>query len=132
AEDGILGPQVSIGELFDLRPIHAGAVLDVFPRGGPHKAGKILEAFGGAADKIALYRIALENHLCGARQQGDVAADVRLNIQAGDLRTEQETHDIGGHAEIDQAEFLDGVDDDDLAAATANVHECSHQARMVR
>ena len=36
-----------------------------------------------------------------------------------------------GHAEVDEARFHDRVDDDDLPAAAADLHQRAHQPRMV-
>src|SRR5262249_29112046 len=65
-------------------------------------------------------------------QQSDVAADVRLHVEARDLRPEQETPNVRRHAEFDEAKLFNGVDDDDVAAAATDRHQRPHQARMVR
>ena len=82
-------------------------------------------------DEAVVDGVALEQQLGHAGQQRHVAADVRLDVQAGDLRAEEQAPDVGGNAEIDQADFLDRVDDDDLAAVPADVHQRPHQPRVV-
>ena len=43
-------------------------------------------------------------------QQRQIAANVRLHVQAGDLGAEQQTAHVAGHAEIDQPGFVDRID----------------------
>ena len=57
-------------------------------------------------------RFQLDDALGDARQQGQVAADVRLNIEAGDLRAEEQAAHVAGHAEVDQPRLNDWVNDD--------------------
>ena len=75
---------------------------------------------------------ALEHVLGDAGQQRDVAADVRLDVQAGDPRAEQQAPRIARHAEVDEPDFFRRIDDDDVAAAAAHRHQAAKQPRMVR
>ena len=58
-----------------------------------------------------------------ASEKRDVAADVWLHVKAGNLGAEQQAAPIRRHTEVDQAEFLHRIDDDDVAAAAAQGHQ---------
>ena len=67
---------------------------------------------------------AFEQHLGDAGQQRDVAADVRLHVQAGDLRAEQQAPRIAdGTRKLTRPSSFDRVDDDDVPAAAADRHQ---------
>ena len=73
----------------------------------------------------------LDDPLGDARQQGQVAADIRLHVQAGDLAAEKHAARIAGDAKIHHADFAHGIDHDHLPAAAADMHQGRHQARMI-
>ncbi len=68
-----------------------------------------LEALGVPVDEGRIVAAAFEHALGDAGQQRDVAADVRLHVQAGDLRAEQQAAHVARHAEVDQADSLTGL-----------------------
>src|SRR5688572_18734984 len=76
-------------------------------------------------------RIDLEYAFRDAGKQGEVAADVRLNVQARDLAAEEQTSPVAGHAKTLESKLDDWIDDDHTAAAPANFEQRAHQPGMV-
>ena len=76
-------------------------------------------------------RAQLDDPLGDAGQQRQIAADVRLHVQARDLRAEQQAPDVARHAEVDQPRLDDRIDDDHFPAAPPHVHQRRHQPRMI-
>ena len=89
-------------------------------------------SLGRFVDEPAVRRIAFDDALGDARQDGDVAADSRLKVMAGDLGAEEKAAQIRRYAEVDEAGLLERIDDDDIAAVSTDLHHRAHQARMVR
>ena len=79
-------------------------------------------------EKRLVVRAHLDDALGDAGEQRQVAADVRLHVQAGDLAAEQQAPDVARHAESHQARLDDRVDDDHLPAAAADVPAASASA----
>lgn len=132
ADDDVLCGEEGRGGFLDAGPAHSGAGFDVGPACRFDLLAESLEIFGVLVDELAIDAASFEHDFDDAGQPGDVAADVRLDVLAGDLRTEQQAPRIARHAEVDEAEFLRRIDDDDFAAASPNLHQAAHQPRMVR
>ena len=60
-----------------------------------------------------------------------VAPHVRLHIRARDLGAKKQRPRIAGHREVDEPCLDDWIDNDHLAAAAADHHECPHHPRMI-
>ena len=54
-----------------------------------------------------------------------------LDVMGSDLGPKNHADRIAGDFEFDQSEFPDGIDHDDFATASPQVHQAGHQARMV-
>src|SRR5262249_23207146 len=141
AEDGRRGAGVQVGHGRDRGAIDAGGAFDRLPGKRPYTIAKVGEAFRSLLDEGGIDSVggetppnpcsvgggtppnprlpAFEEQFGDPAQERDVAADVRLDVEAGDVRAEQERAHVGGHAEVDEPELLDRVDDDDLTAAAA-------------
>ena len=91
-----------------------------------------MKALRGLGNKSRVFHFELQQFLSHTRQQGDVAADVGLDIQAGDLCAEQQTADITGDSEIDESQLFRRIDDDDISATPPDLHQAAHQTRVVR
>src|SRR5262249_27523854 len=90
-----------------------------------------IQALGGERDEFAIDGVALEEDLGNTGEERDVPADVRLNVEASDLRSEQQAAHIRGNTEIDEPQFFERVDHDHVPAAPANLHEIQQQARVI-
>ena len=103
-EDDVLGRGIAVGDLVDLESDRRPTCAQIsVPTERPQMR---LERFPAAAmfvEKAEVDRAHLVDPFGDAGQQGQVAADVRLHVQAGDLRAEQQAADVAGHAEIDHA-----------------------------
>jgi len=64
-------------------------------------------------------------------EHGDVTADPWLQVHIADLRSGHQAAGIRRQPEALQPQFPDRVDDNDLAAAAAQVNQRSHQPGMV-
>ena len=58
-------------------------------------------------EKRFVVRAHFDDALGDAGEQRQVAADVRLHVEAGDLGAEEQAADVARHAEADQARFDD-------------------------
>ena len=130
-EDGVFGLGVVLGGLFDLFARDAGT----FDEGCDIEVVELLFEFGKVftvlIDEILVVGVFLEDGFGYTSQQGDVASDVGLKVEAGDVRAEQQADRVGGDLEPDQAKLFEGIDDDDVSAASADFHQLMHEPGMV-
>ncbi len=121
-EDDVLRLRVPLGDLVDLRSRHAALGDDLVPRDAQPAARAArrqpLQWFSRNGTSCAFVSTIC---LADAGEQGQVAADMRLHVEAGDLRAEQHAPHVARHAEVDQPRLDDRVDDDHLAAAPRTI-----------
>ena len=121
---------------------HFGGGLDLGPRdsagaqefvpGGPFE---VLKGLGPAAreapDVVLVYAAPLVYSLQQRLEQRHVRADVGLQIEIGDRRTEQHAAPVRRDPEARQTELTQRVDDDDAAAAPPQLHELGDQPGVI-
>src|SRR5688500_13492503 len=56
---------------------------------------------------------------------------MRLDIERGDLRAEEQAPGTARHSEVYQSRFDHRIDDDHLSAAVADVSQRRHEPRMI-
>ena len=105
--------------------------LDIAPGCGLDLLPERREPFGvrSTNGRVAA---AFEHVFGDAGQQREIAADVRLHIEARDLAAEHQASWIARHTEVHEPDLLRRIDDDDVAAAAAHRHQAAQQPRMVR
>ena len=130
-EDDVLRGSVSPGDLVDLFLGDARLVRDLVPRDFAKPGFERGPAFAVGVEERAIDRAHFENAFGDAGDQGQVAADVRLDVERGDLRAEEHADRIARHLEVDHAGFDHRIDDDDLALAAGKVLERRHQPRVI-
>src|SRR5262249_48753424 len=82
-------------------------------------------------EKILIVCPDLNDPLGDAGEHREVAADVWLDVMRRDSTAEEQAADIARHVETHEAGLDDRINDDYLAAATADLAQCAHQPRMV-
>src|SRR6266542_7024528 len=131
ADDDVAGGRIHLRDAIDRVPVPARARFDVAPRSRLDLAPEVRKRLGALLDERAIFRPALEQSLCDAGEQRDVAADVRLDVQARNAGSKKEAGRIARYAEFDETDLLRRVDDDDVTAAAADLHQAAEQARVV-
>ena len=128
----VAGRHVHLGDARDRLAGNPGAGFDISHVVDSTCCSNAVEALGVALDEHGRVTAALEHVFGDAGQQRKIAADVRLDVQAGDPAAEHQAPRIAGHAEVDQPDLFRRIDDDDVAAAATHGHEAAKQPRMVR
>ena len=131
AEDGVLGRGVAGGDRIDLFPSDAALGHDFIPRHFGQPRFQLGPTLTVVAQERVVVRVHVDDAFGDTGEQCEIAADVRLNVQARDIAAEEQAFDIAGNAKPDEACFHEGVDDDHLTAASANVQQRPHQPRVV-
>ena len=76
-------------------------------------------------------RVRLDDALEQRLEQRDVAADVRLEVEIGDVGAEEQAAPVRGNAEAHEPQLAQRVHDDHLAAALPHRDELGDQPRVV-
>ena len=115
----------------DLVARHAARLDQRVPRRGLDVREDVGEAGGVVVDEHPVEGVRLDDAFEQCLRERDVRADVRLEVEVGDLRAEQQALRTGGHAEPREAQLFERVHDDHLAAARPQVHELRDEAGVV-
>ena len=131
SEDDVLGRGIASGDGLNCFGADTRLAVDVVPvLSGQTRLqlGPVIAVLGEERFVVSIH---LHDSLRHSGQQREITSNVRLHVQRGNLRPEEEADRIARHAEVDESCFDDRVDDDDVAALAANVLERGHQSRMV-
>jgi hypothetical protein len=131
ADNRVLRTAVNLCNPPDLLPIHTGFFNDPVPRNLLHVSSKVGKTFGVTVNERRIVRLRFEHLFGDACEQCEVTADVRLHVHAGNVRAEEQTADVTGHTEVLQPQLLQRIDHNHLTATTTQLHERTHEPRVV-
>ena len=131
AEDGLLRGPVEVGHPLDRLAIDPGPLGEGLPRQGLEVPAKVVVVVGVLRDERLVHRPALDQGPGDRGQECNVAADVGLDVNVGDLRSEEQAADVRRHLEPHEPDLAKGVDHDDLPAPAAVLDDRPHEPRVV-
>src|SRR5215813_7985445 len=94
AEHDAASGAIKVGYLGNRWPLDTGAVFDFLPGGGAGVLGKRLKALRGLGHERCVDGPALEDEFGQSGKERQVAANVRLDVEAGNLRTEKQAPNV--------------------------------------
>jgi len=122
-KDDALRLGISVSDGFDLFSPDARLVVDLLPLERLEPVPELGPPFAMLLQEGNVMSAHFDDPLGDPGEQRQIAADVRLHVEAGDRRAEQHAPHVAGDAEVDQAGLDNRIDHDALAASPSQVFQ---------